>query len=138
MGAAVIKGFKDFLMRGNVIDLAIAVVIGTAFTALVKSFTDSFVQPIINIVMGGGLTGGTIKLDDENRLLFGSFLNAAITFLITAAVVYFVFVVPLKAIAERKARGEEPAPSPASISDDVRLLTEIRDLLAQRPPGSSF
>jgi large conductance mechanosensitive channel len=133
----VIKGFKDFLMRGNVIDLAIAVVIGTAFTALVKAFTDSFVQPIINVVMGGGLTGGTIKLDDENRLLFGNFINAAVTFLITAAVVYFIFVVPMKHLAERKARGEEPAPAPASISDDVRLLTEIRDLLAQRSPGST-
>ena len=131
-----IKGFKDFLMRGNVIDLAVAVVIGTAFTAVVKAFTDSFVQPIINVVMGGGVTGGTVKLDDENRLLFGSFANAVITFVITAAVVYFIFVLPLKTLNEKRARGEEPAPEAAVVPDDVLLLQEIRDLLAQRTPGS--
>ncbi|HUR74243.1 MAG TPA: large conductance mechanosensitive channel protein MscL [Sporichthya sp.] len=130
-----IKGFKDFIMRGNVIDLAIAVVIGTAFTALVKAFTDSFVQPIINVVMGGGLTGGTVRLDDENRLLFGNFINAVIAFAITAAVVYFVFVVPLKHMAERRARGEEAAPT--VVPEDVELLREIRDLLAQRSSGST-
>ncbi|MBA3743389.1 large conductance mechanosensitive channel protein MscL [Sporichthya sp.] len=129
-----IKGFKEFVMRGNVIDLAIAVVLGTAFAALVKSFTDSFVQPIINVIMGGGLTGGTIKLDETNRLLFGNFLNAAVTFLITAAVVYFAFVVPMKTLAERHKRGEVPAPS--VVPDDVALLREIRDLLAQRSPGT--
>lgn len=131
-----IKGFKDFLMRGNVVDLAVAVVIGTAFTAVVKAFTDSFVQPIINVVMGGGVTGGTVKLDDENRLLFGSFANAVVTFVITAAVVYFIFVLPLKTLNEKRARGEEPAPEAAVVPDDVLLLQEIRDLLAQRTPGS--
>jgi large conductance mechanosensitive channel len=131
----VIKGFKDFVMRGNVVDLAVAVVLGVAFTDLVKSFTTSFVNPIIAVVMGGGLTGGTIKLDDENRLLFGAFLNAAITFAITAAVVYFIFVLPLKTLADRRKRGEAPAPT--VIPEDVRLLQEIRDLLAQRSPGAS-
>jgi large conductance mechanosensitive channel len=132
----VIKGFKDFLMRGNIVDLAIAVVIGTAFTALVKSFTDSFVYPIVNVIMGGGGTGGTVKLDDHNRLLFGAFINAVITFLITAAVVYFIFVVPMKVLAERRKRGEEVAPT--VIPEDVALLQEIRDLLAQRSSGSTF
>jgi large conductance mechanosensitive channel len=132
----VIKGFKDFLMRGNIVDLAIAVVIGTAFTALVKSFTDSFVYPIVNVIMGGGGTGGTVKLDDHNRLLFGAFINAVITFVITAAVVYFIFVVPMKALAERRKRGEEVAPT--VIPEDVALLQEIRDLLAQRSSGSTF
>ena len=131
-----IKGFKDFLMRGNVVDLAVAVVIGTAFTALVKSFTDSFVYPIVNVVMGGGVTGGTVKLDDHNRLLFGTFINALITFVITAAVVYFVFVLPLKTLAERRKRGEVEAPT--VVPEDVALLQEIRDLLAaQRPTGGS-
>lgn len=130
-----IKGFKDFLMRGNVIDLAIAVVIGVAFTALVTAFTKSFIEPIIKVVMGGGGTGGTVRLDDDNRLLFGEFTNALITFLITAAVVYFVFVVPLKHMAERRKRGEEVAPT--VIPEDVALLTEIRDLLASRTPGAT-
>lgn len=130
-----IKGFKEFLMRGNIVDLAIAVVIGTAFTALVKSFTDSFVYPLVNVIMGGGGTGGTVKLDDHNRLLFGAFINAMITFVITAAVVYFIFVLPMKTLAERRKRGEEPAPT--VIPEDVALLQEIRDLLAQRSSGST-
>jgi large conductance mechanosensitive channel len=132
----VIKGFKDFLMRGNVIDLAVAVVIGTAFTALVTAFTTSFINPIIKVIMGGGTNGGRVKLDDENRLLFGEFTNALITFVITAAVVYFIFVLPLKTLNERRARGEEAAPEAAVVPDDVLLLQEIRDLLAQRTPGS--
>lgn len=131
-----LKGFKEFLLRGNIIDLAIAVVIGVAFTALVKAFTESFINPIINVVMGGGDTGGTVKLDDENRLLFGDFFNEAITFVITALVVYFIFVIPMKHMAERRQRGEEPAPS--VIPDDVKLLEEIRDLLANQSSGKSF
>ncbi len=131
-----IKGFKDFILRGNVIDLAIAVVIGVAFTALIGAFTESFIKPIINVVMGGGLTGGTVELDDQNRLLFGFFLNAAITFVITAAVVYFVFVMPMKHLTERRKRGESPEPT--VIPEDVKLLTEIRDLLASRSSGSSL
>lgn len=125
-----IKGFKDFLLRGNIIDLAVAVVIGTAFTALVKAFTDSFINPLINYIMGGGDNGGTVGLDEENRLMFGFFFNAVITFVITAAVVYFMFVVPMKHLAEKRKRGEEPAPT--VIPEDVKLLSEIRDLLAAR------
>ena len=134
-----IKGFRDFLLRGNVVDLAVAVVIGTAFTALVTAFTESFIKPIINVVMGGGLTGGTVKLDDSNRLLFGAFLNALITFVITAAVVYFVFVLPLKTLNEMRKKGEAPPEAPAVVEpEDVVLLREIRDLLSQRSSGSSF
>lgn len=130
-----LKGFKEFLLRGNIIDLAVAVVIGVAFTDLVKVLTSSFVEPIINVVMGGGLTGGTVKLDEANRLQFGAFLNAALTFTITAAVVYFIFVLPMKALNDRRKKGE-PAPV-AEIPQDVKLLTEIRDLLATRSPDSS-
>jgi large conductance mechanosensitive channel len=132
----VIKGFKDFLLRGNIVDLAIAVVIGSAFTALIGAFTESFIKPIINVVLGGGLTGGTVKLDAANRLQFGAFLNAAITFVITAAVVYFIFVVPMKTLTERRKKGEVPTPAP--VAEDVLLLTEIRDLLARQASGGSL
>lgn len=132
-----LKGFKDFILRGNVIDLAIAVVIGAAFTALIAAFTKSFINPIINVVMGGGATGGTVKLDDANRLEFGTFLNAVITFLITAAVVYFIFVVPMKHLMDKRKAEEGPA-SPPPVAEDVILLTEIRDLLASRSSGSSI
>jgi large conductance mechanosensitive channel len=129
----VLKGFKEFLLRGNVVDLAVAVVIGTAFTKLVTQFTTSFINPVIAVVMGGGTTGGTVKLDRDNRLLVGDFFNEVITFVITAAVVYFIFVVPIKRLmaATRKKEAAAPAAPPAP-PEDVVLLKEIRDLLAEK------
>jgi large conductance mechanosensitive channel len=120
-----IKGFKDFLLRGNVIDLAVAVVIGTAFTALVAAFTTSFLEPLIGLIGGGGVNGGTAIVDGQ-KFTWGAFINALITFVLTAAVVYFVVVLPVKAIMERRKRGEEAGPAEPT---QVELLLEIRDLL---------
>lgn len=122
-----LKGFKDFLMRGNVIDLAVAVVVGAAFTAVVTAFTEAFLKPLIQLVSGGGELAGSFQV---NGVTFdwASFVNAVITFIITAAVVYFLVVLPLKTIQERRQRGEESGPSE---SDEVVLLTEIRDLLRE-------
>jgi large conductance mechanosensitive channel len=130
-----LKGFKDFALRGNVIDLAVAVVVGTAFTALVNSFTTSFLKPLIGLVSGGGINGGTRVIDGQ-AFTYGAFLNALVTFLITAAVVYFAVVLPMKALLERRKHGEEPGPVAPT---QVELLVEIRDLLrAQqgRGPGA--
>lgn len=121
-----IKGFKDFLLRGNVVDLAVAVVIGTAFAALVAAFTASFLNPLIALVGGGGETGGTFTINDQ-VFTYGDFIGAIITFVLTAAVVYFVVVVPMKALQERRMRGQEAGPAGPT---DVELLAEIRDLLA--------
>ena len=127
-----IKGFKDFLLRGNVVDLAVAVVIGAAFTAVVASFTSSFLEPLIGLVGGGGVDGGTLVVDGQ-RFTWGAFINAVITFALTAAVVYFVVVLPIKAIMERRKRGEEAGPAEPT---QVELLLEIRDLLrAQQGMG---
>jgi large conductance mechanosensitive channel len=120
-----IKGFKDFLLRGNVVDLAVAVVIGAAFTALVTAFTTSFLQPLIGLVGGGGVDGGTVVVDGQ-KFAWGAFVNALITFVLTAAVVYFVVVLPMKTLMERRKRGEEPGPAAPT---QVELLVEIRDLL---------
>lgn len=119
------KGFKDFLLRGNVIELAIAVVIGVAFTALVTSFTESFINPLIGLIGGGGIDGGSFEVNGQ-VFSWGTFLNAIITFVLTAAVVYFVVVVPMKRIQDRRKRGEEAGPAEPT---DVELLIEIRDLL---------
>lgn len=127
-----LKGFKDFLLRGNVVDLAVAVVIGAAFTALVAAFTTSFLEPLIGLLGGGGVDGGTVVVD-EQRFTWGAFVNAVITFVLTAAVVYFVVVVPMKKIIERRKRGEEAGPVEPT---QVALLMEIRDLLlAQQGRG---
>ncbi len=121
-----LKGFKDFLLRGNVVDLAVAVVIGVAFAALVASFTASFLEPLIGLVAGGGVDGGTFTV---NKQVFdwGSFVNAVITFVLTAAIIYFLLVVPMKRLQERRQRGQEAGPAGPT---DVELLAEIRDLLA--------
>ena len=124
-----IKGFREFVFRGNVIDLAVAVVVGAAFTALVAVFTDSLIKPIIGIFLGGGVDAGTIEIR-------GQVINvtAMITFVITLAVIYFVFVVPMNKFRERLAAGKATAEEEAAATpEDIALLTEIRDLLkAQR------
>jgi large conductance mechanosensitive channel len=126
----VFKGFRDFISRGNVIDLAVGVVIGLAFNSLVTQFTKSFLEPLIKLISGGRQFSGTFRVRD---VIFdwAAFLNACVTFLITALALYYVVVLPANRIAERRARGEEP--EPAAPAEDVRLLTEIRDaLIAQQ------
>jgi large conductance mechanosensitive channel len=124
-----LKGFKGFLMRGNVIDLAVAVIIGTAFTAIVKAIADYLINPLIAAIGGANVNGLGFRLVGSNPKTlvdFGSIITAAINFTIIAGVVYFVIVMPMKKIQERRKRGEEPGPSEPT---DVQLLAEIRDLL---------
>jgi large conductance mechanosensitive channel len=121
----VLNGFKDFLLRGNVVELAVAVVIGAAFTAVVSSFTESFLQPLIGLVGGGGVSGGSTTVNGQT-FTWGDFLNQVITFVLTAAVIYFVVVLPLKAVAEHRRRSEEAGPVAPT---QLELLVEIRDLL---------
>jgi large conductance mechanosensitive channel len=124
------QGFKDFILRGNVIDLAVGIVIGAAFTALVASFTSSFIEPLIKVFGGGGgqLKKGVYTLGGQD-FAWASFLNALITFMITAAVLYFFVVTPMNRLAARRKRGVEPEPQ--APSEEVRLLTEIRDALVR-------
>jgi len=128
----VLKGFKDFLMRGNVLELAVAVVIGVAFTAVVTAFTENLINPIIAAFGGSNVHGLGFQLIDDNPktvIDIGAVLTAAINFAIIAAVVYFLLVLPFQTIQARRKRGEEAGPSEPT---DVELLTQIRDLLAQR------
>jgi len=129
-----LKGFKDFIMRGNVVDLAVGIVIGAAFTAVVTQFTKSFLEPLIKLVGGGGLDGGKAKVNGV-EFDWAAFINIAITFLLTAAALYFLVVFPMNRLAERRRRGEEPPP--AAPSEEIKLLTEIRDALVAggRVPG---
>jgi len=124
----VLKGFKDFLLRGNVVDLAVAVVVGAAFTAVVTAFTNAFLKPLIQLLSGGGQLAGTFVVNGVS-FDYASFVNAVITFVLTAAVIYFLVVYPLKAISDRRKRGEEAGPAEAT---DIELLTEIRDLLKEQ------
>jgi len=122
-----LKGFRDFIMRGNVVDLAVGIVIGAAFTAVVTAFTTAFLKPLIQLLSGGsGVSAGAFKVRGV-PFDWASFINSCVTFLLTAAALYFLVVYPLNRLAERRARGEEPPPS--APSEEVKLLTEIRDAL---------
>jgi large conductance mechanosensitive channel len=123
-----IKGFKDFLMRGNVIDLAVAVVVGAAF----KSVVDAFAKDVIGGIIGS--LGGQPNFDQVTigTINIGTTVTALISFLIVASAVYFLVVVPVNRLSRLGRRPEgEKAPTPA----DIALLTEIRDLLAARQAG---
>ena len=124
-----IKGFKDFILRGNVVDLAVAVVIGAAFGNIVSAFTQRVLQPLINAVTPPESPGFGIQLvagKESTYLDVAAIITAAINFLIVAAVVYFLIMMPLNALKERRKSGEEAGPAEPT---DVELLIEIRDLL---------
>ncbi|MGW1997331.1 large conductance mechanosensitive channel protein MscL [Embleya sp. NPDC001921] len=134
-------GFKKFLMRGNVVDLAVAVVIGAAFTAVVTAFVKGMINPVVGAFGTKNLDGyttcikGPCGIDAKGQatgvqLLWGSVLGATLTFLITAAVVYFLLVLPLNHMMERRKRALGHA-GEKELSD-TELLVEIRDLLAAR------
>ena len=122
-----LKGFKEFILRGNVIELAVAVVIGGAFNALVQKFADALINPLIGAIFNAeGLENAlVVTLPGGSQLLFGSVIGAAVNFLIVAAVVYFAFVLPMNKIKERNQEAVEEE----TVEDEVYLLTEIRDLL---------
>ena len=128
-----IKGFKDFLLRGNVVDLAVAFVIGAAFAAVITTFTTKIIQPIINAAGGPDSAGLGFYISDTDPKTFvdiGALITAIINFVIVAAAVYFIVVVPVTRLMERRNRGEEP-PVEAP-TEDIVLLREIRDSLQQR------
>ena len=128
-----IQGFKNFIMRGNVVDLAVAVVIGAAFTQVVTAFTNNLINPLIAAFGGSnvnGLAWQIIGKNDKTVMDFGAVITAIINFLVVAAVVYFLVVTPMNLLAERRKRGEEPEPK--APAEDIVLLQEIRDLLRQR------
>jgi large conductance mechanosensitive channel len=122
-----LKGFRDFIMRGNVVELAVAVAIGSAFTAVVNQFGDSFIEPLVGLVGGGGVEGGRFTVNGQ-VFDWAAFVNAVLFFLLTAVVIYFIVVAPYNAFEERRQRGQGPVDPPPP-PDDIVLLTEIRDLL---------
>lgn len=125
------KGFKQFLMRGNVVDLAVAVVVGTAFTAVVTSLVQNIFTPLIAAIFGKpDFSALTFKINDS-VFRYGAFINSVIAFLSVATVIYFVVVLPLKTISERRASGQVPVEEEPVLTDEARLLIEIRDLLAE-------
>jgi large conductance mechanosensitive channel len=124
----ILKEFKGFIARGNLVELAVAFVMGAAFGALVTAFIDHIVNPIIGAIFGQpDFSTLTIDLWGDAVLRYGAFLTALITFLTVAAAVFFFVVKPYNAFLKRQQSGEEEAP--AAPPEDIALLREIRDSL---------
>lgn len=131
-----IKGFKDFILRGNVIDLAVAVVIGTAFTAVVNAIVASIINPLIEIFWKpdeNGEIGITVNgFWGPVTFPISDLINAVIAFLAVAIVVYFVFVHPMNVMKERAAAKQGMSAEPEALPSEAELLVQIRDLLEKQ------
>lgn len=127
-----LKGFKDFISKGNVVDLAVALVIGTAFTAIVNALVQGFVNPLVAAIFGQPdlASVGNFTIRDA-EFSIGLILAAAFNFLCVAAAVYFFIVMPINKLRERKAQEPEAAEE-AVPPEDILLLREIRDALRDR------
>ncbi len=123
------KGFKEFLLRGNVVDLAVAVVIGAAFNAVVQKVVDALINPIIGMVFKADSLDDAlvVALPGGGAIAFGALIGAIINFLIVAAVVYFVFVMPMNKLRDMSKKSEDE--TAAAAETEQELLVEIRDLL---------
>ena len=140
-----IKGFKEFIMRGNVIDLAVAVVIGAAFTAVVSALVEGLLNPALGALFSAdslktawivdipSLSGGK-----PAQLMFGALVAALIQFLLVAAAVYFALVMPINVMKKRADEKRNAGASDAEVPpDELQLLAEIRDLLARNVPDGT-
>ncbi|UJF23949.1 large conductance mechanosensitive channel protein MscL [Suttonella sp. R2A3] len=125
------KGFKEFISRGNAIDLAVGVVIGAAFGAVVTGLVETFINPLISVI------AGEPNFDDIgftlNGVLFpiGQIITALVNFLLVAFAIYFFIVMPMNKLNARMKKEEEAEEAPAEPSEEVVLLREIRDQLAK-------
>ncbi|MEF3402123.1 large conductance mechanosensitive channel protein MscL [Agromyces sp. CCNWLW203] len=132
-----IKGFKEFIMRGNVIDLAVAVVIGAAFTSVVNAIVEGLINPLISLLFRAESLNDLTFQVGPATFAYGSIIGAIISFLAVAAVVYFVFVMPMNHFKERaEAKRKAGQPDPEEPETELTVLAQIRDLLATERGGS--
>jgi large conductance mechanosensitive channel len=121
------REFREFILRGNAIDLAVAVVLGAAFGAVVTSLVNDLLTPLIAMVFGEPDFGGLSFTINGAHFRYGAFINAVISFLLVGAAIFFFVVKPVNVLMARRRAGEEPPPE--AVPEDVVLLSEIRDLL---------
>jgi len=124
---AMLKGFRDFIMRGNVVDLAVGIVIGAAFSAVVNSFVDDVLMAIVGAIFGEpNFSNLTFEVGD-GVVNYGRFLTALVSFLIVAAALYFAVVVPMNMLAERRRRGQAQEEELSNEEKMVMLLERIAE-----------
>ena len=129
-----LKGFKDFISRGNVVELAVGVIIGAAFKNIVDALVDGIINPLIAAVIGKpDFSDAFILTLNGSDVKFGLLITAVINFILMAFAIYFCIVVPMNTLNARRQKAADEAPK-AEVSDEVKLLTEIRDALAQGTP----
>ncbi len=129
----ILDGFRDFIMRGNVIDLAVGIVIGGAFSAVITSVVDGLITPIVAMIFGQpDLTQVMTFTINEAVFSIGLILDALFKFVTIAAAIYFLIVLPMNHLAERRAAKEEKAEEEPTGPTEVELLQQIRDELAKR------
>lgn len=127
-GTGFVSEFKDFVLRGNVMDMAVGVIIGAAFQNIVTALTSDFINPLINGI-GGAEVGGTIKIYGGQVIRYGDFITAVINFVIMAFVLFLLLKIVNKLTSIGKKKTEE---APAKKSEEILLLEEIRDLLKEK------
>ena len=145
----VLSGFKEFLMRGNVVELAVAVVVGTAFSKIVDSVVKGLINPLVGAIGGSSLSeyswcvSGPCRVDPVTgamitgvQISWGAVVGAVITFVITAAVVYFGMILPMNKYKERQAAKRPVEPAAPAAPTEVELLAEIRDLMVAQRDGN--
>jgi large conductance mechanosensitive channel len=125
-----LKEFREFLLRGNAVDLAVAVVIGAAFGAVVTSLVEDLLTPLIAAIGGQPDFSDLTFTINGSRFRYGEFINTLISLVTIGAAVFFLVIKPMNALMTRLKRGEEPEPE--AVAEDVLLLGEIRDLLRER------
>ena len=129
-----LKGFKEFISRGNVVELAVGVIIGAAFKNIVDALVDGIINPLIAAVIGKpDFSDAFILTLNGTDVKFGLLITAVINFILMAFAIYFCIVVPMNTLNARRQKAADEAPK-AEVSDEVKLLTEIRDALAQGTP----
>ncbi|HEY5521199.1 MAG TPA: large conductance mechanosensitive channel protein MscL [Candidatus Limnocylindrales bacterium] len=126
-----IKEFRDFLLRGNVVDLAVAVVIGVAFGALVTSFTANILTPLLGLIGVPDFSTLSITTSGGAIIAYGLFLNALISFVLIAAAIFFFVIKPMNALEARRQRGEEQAPTTKTCTECASTIP----LVAKRCPN---
>jgi len=123
-----VQEFKEFISKGNVITMAVGIIIGSAFTAIVNSLVNDIITPLIGVILGGMDFSGMVLTVGKESLLIGSFINAIISFLLTALVLFMIVKTFNRIQREKEVAPKEPAPTP----EEIQLLQEIRDLLKER------
>lgn len=123
-----VQEFRDFIAKGNMIDIAVGFIMGAAFIALIGALVDDILMPIVAIPFGEPSFNSLIWTINDSEILIGSFITAIATFLLVAAAVFFFIVKPYNAYRDRAGSGEEEEAGP----DEIELLTQIRDSLASR------